>query len=124
MTENLDSIEFEVTVNFSAIELLRKALYGYSNIDLNEILIDQFNQGDPCIDKLHDDIENAAKENGLDADKIISKFESLSSKEILDYVFYNVDNIEFVGAEEYDTLGYTVYCDFDMDKFAKDTEEK
>ena len=115
----IEPIRFETTIYKDALSLL---LSDKANIKSD--ILDQLQQGDPCLESVSDELHELCDELILDTDKIMTDFEEKSYEELMEYISYDESDITFDYGESEacnnrKVCAFRIPCNFDVERFLK-----
>ncbi len=115
-------IDFEVCIYEDALSLLLN-----NETDIKAEILNQLQQGDPCLEDISDTLKNLCDELVLDTEEIIARFEEDTYEELMKYVSFSNENITFDYGEsaacgDLRMCVFRIPCKFDAGKYIKDIE--
>ncbi len=110
-------INFDCTIYMDALSLL---LSDKTNIK-SEIL-NQLQQGDPCLESISSDLLDEASEKGLNETNVSNRFENDSCENLMEYISIDENLITFDYGEsqacgDLKCVAFNIPCKFDSDRY-------
>ena len=115
----IEPIRFETTIYKDALSLLLS-----NKTDIKSDILDQLQQGDPCLESVNDELRDLCDELILDTDKIMTDFEDKSCEELMEYISYKESDITFdygesEACDNRKVCAFRIPCEFDVEKYLK-----
>lgn len=108
-------INCDINIYMDALGLLNS-----DKTDVKAEILNQMAQGDPCIDRIGEDLHELAEELFYDPKAVDTKFGDMDCNKILSYM--SINNVSFdygesVASDDRRVCAFLVECDFDGDRW-------